>query len=865
MTDAMPTPKHIRLSAHVTPVRYKITLKPDLERFTFEGEETIRINLAKPERRITLHAAELAIETAEVIKGSETFFALSTKYDEKAETATFLFPKLLPRGALRLRLVFRGVLNDKMRGFYRSHYLAEGKKHYIATTQFESTDARRAFPCFDEPRAKAIFDINLIVPQESVAISNTIPTEIREHASGYKVVMFAPTPKMSTYLLAFIVGKFEHIERKTRDGVSVRVFVTPGKKHQAAFALDCAVKILPFFARYFAIPYPLPALDLIAIPDFAAGAMENWGAVTYRESALLVDPDHTSAATKQWVALVVAHELAHQWFGNLVTMEWWTHLWLNEGFASFIEYLAVDHLFPAWDIWTQFAHQDLGRALELDALKHTHPIEVDVHHPDEISEIFDAVSYSKGASVIRMLADYLGERDFRDGLRYYLKKHSYANTSTVHLWKAFARVSKKPVERIMARWTRTAGYPLLTVSERGQGIAIRQKRFFASPLSARAKDRTTWSIPVRIRTAAARRTSAFLMDSRTHILPASRGSWLKLNSGEFGFFRTAYSPRLRAALEAPLRKKVLDPRDRLGLIRDAFALAEAGEIHAAEALRLAANYQHETDYTVWLEVASGLGGLYSLIAHERFRERYRDFARDIFAAIAENVGWKKRPRERHTQSLLRSLALAQFGAYGDRATIARAQKMFAAAERRKGRRHRNAIPPDLRNVVYGLVAKNGGAKKHAAFLARYRQATLHEEKNRIGRALGAFRDAPLLKRTLAFSLSKQVREQDTISMVIAVWSNPFGRELAWKFVRANWNIFLKRYAGQHGFSSLLAPLGSFTTATRAREVRRFFKKNPAPGAARAVLQAVERILANDAVLKRERQALADFFRGPENG
>jgi puromycin-sensitive aminopeptidase len=849
----MPSRKDIRLSRHVRPHRYSITLKPDFERFTFAGNETIRITLAKPTREITLHSKELSIEVAEAIKGSEKIFALKTRYGTKRETATFIFPKILPKGEITLRLVFTGILNDKMHGFYRSHYTEGGKREYLAVTQFEATDARRAFPCFDEPDQKAVFDVNLIVPEEHVAISNTIPTETREHEAGYKIVTFAPTPKMSTYLLAFIVGKFEHIEKKTSDGVLVRVFVAPGKKHQASFALECAVKTLPFFTKYFGIAYPLPVLDLIAIPDFAAGAMENWGAVTYRESMLLVDPDHTSAATKQWVALVIAHELAHQWFGNLVTMEWWTHLWLNEGFASYIEYLAVDHLFPKWDIWTQFAYQDLGRALELDALKHSHPIEVDVHDPNEISEIFDAVSYSKGASVIRMLADYIGEKNFRDGLRYYLKKHSYKNTSTIHLWQAFERVSGKPVSEIMRHWTSRPGYPLLSVEERGNKIEIRQKRFFSSPISARAKENTVWPIPVRMKRDASRQSSQFLMSGKRLTLPR-RGKWLKLNSGEYGVYRTKYSPSLRAAFEEPIRRKALEPRDRLGLIRDAFAISEAAELPVSEALRLAENYKKETDYTVWVEVASGLSDIYALIAHERFLERYKKFCRGVFADIARQVGWHKRSGEQHTETLLRSLVLGSFGNYGDLKTIAHTKKLFASITARK-----NPVPADLRSMVYAVTAHYGSGREYEKMVALYKKATLHEEKNRIGRALAHFSDQKLLKRTLSFSLSKHVRNQDTISMVASVWMNPRGRELAWKFVRANWKTFLNRYGGQHAFSSLLSPASSFMTRAKADEFRRFFKTHPAPGAERTVKQCIEKIHANAAWLAREAKALNEFL------
>ena len=696
--------------------------------------------------------------------------------------------------------------------------------------------------------------ISNTIPSDIHPVRNSISNGVREHESGYKIVTFMPTPKMSTYLVAFIVGNFEHIEKKTREGVLVRVFVTPGKKHQAEFALECAVKILSFFSRYFAIPYPLPVLDLIAIPDFAAGAMENWGAVTYRESAILVDPEHTSAATKQWVALVIAHELSHQWFGNLVTMEWWTHLWLNEGFASYIEYLVVDHLFPKWDMWTQFAYQDLGRALELDSLEHSHPIEVNVHHPNEISEIFDAVSYSKGASVIRMLADYLGEKDFRDGLRHYLKKHSYKNTATIHLWQAFEKISRKPVSRMMADWTRKAGYPLVSVSTSPQGIKLRQKRFFSSPISAQRGSHPVWNIPVRVREARRKQTYEFLMGERTRVLARDAGTWLKLNSGEFGFYRTKYDPLHRKALEQPIRAKTLEARDRLGLVRDAFALAEAGELRTTEALELAQSYSNETDYTVWLEVASGIGDVRSLIGLDPTRRRFDEFAREIFRVIAKRVGWEKRPGERHTETLLRSLVLMSFGSYGDAATIAWAKKLFS-----KIRRSRNPISPDLRRVVYGLVAKNGGRKEHVVLTRHYVSASLHEEKNRIGWALAQFKDSGLLKKTLAFSLSKHVRHQDTVGIVASVWSNPYGRDLAWRFVRAKWKIFLARYAGQHGFSYLLAPASSFRTTAKAMETRRFFKKHPAPGCERTIRQTLEKIYSNEAWFKRDRKALADFL------
>ncbi|MDO8639125.1 MAG: M1 family metallopeptidase, partial [Candidatus Daviesbacteria bacterium] len=494
--------KNIRLPSYIKPERYKIRLNPNLDEFIFTGEETIYFILEKAVNKITLHSAELEIISAEFIHTNKEVWAGKISYDEKAETVTLTFPKKLPTGKGKLHLTFKGILNEKMRGFYRSKYEVEGKIKHLATTQFESTDARRAFPCFDEPAQKSIFEVSLVIPSNTRAISNTVETVVGEHLPGYQVVEFAPTPKMSTYLLAFIVGEFDYIESKTEQGVKLRVFTTPGKKEQAKFALKVGIKCMDFYHHYFGVPYPLEVLDMIAIPDFAAGAMENWGAVTYRESTLLVDEERSSTANKQWIALVIAHELAHQWFGNLVTMQWWNDLWLNEGFASFVEYLAIDSIFPDWDIWTQFVLNEMGDAFSLDSLKNTHPIEVPVFHPSEISEIFDKVSYAKGAVVLRMLWQYLGEKDFQKGLQVYLKKYSFGNASTKDLWDVLEKVSGKPVGKVMKNWTQKAGHPVVNVEFRIKNSELRliQSRFFSSPISKKeSKDKTIWSIPIRVK------------------------------------------------------------------------------------------------------------------------------------------------------------------------------------------------------------------------------------------------------------------------------------------------------------------------------------------------------------------------------
>ncbi|HEY4526761.1 MAG TPA: M1 family metallopeptidase [Candidatus Paceibacterota bacterium] len=846
------TKNSVRLSTHVVPTRYEISLTPDLEAFVFEGEETIHLTLKKPAKTVTLHSTELEIESAEILTKSDTIVAQKISYDEKAETATFTFKKNVPTGMVRLKLVFRGILNDRMHGFYRSSFEHEGKARHMATTQFESTDARRAFPCFDEPAMKAVFEVSLKVPSEKTAISNTMPIAIEEHAGGYKIHSFAPSPLMSTYLLAFIVGDFEHIEKKSKDGVLVRVFTTPGKKHQAEFALDAAAKIVSFFNRYFDIPYPMPALDLIAIPDFAAGAMENWGAITYRESALLVDAEHSSTMNKQWVALVIAHEIAHQWFGNLVTMEWWTHLWLNEGFASYIEYLAVDHIFPEWDIWTQFLVNDHGVALHYDGLKNTHPIEVDVHHPAEITSVFDAVSYSKGASIIRLIAEYLGEKKFRDGLRHYLKKHKYSNAVTEDLWHSLAKVSGKPVGKIMANWTGKSGYPLLTVIDKGKQLELKQSRFFASPiLNKQTRDPTVWHIPISSINSKGKRQK-LLMQTRATRMP-HKGAWLKLNANESALFRVNYPKNMREALAKPVQTKKLNTRDRLGLIRDIFALAETGKLSAVDGLTFAQNYRAEDEYVVWASIAGGLAKIHSLIVREKFGGQFEQHALSMFAEIGKKIYWDGQPKD-HSKALLKVLILEHLGKYGDPKTIARARKMFSTVSETT-----NRIPADLRGVVYNTIARNGGTKEYAKLMRMYKRETLHEEKNRLGRALGHFRQKNLLQKALEFAVSKDVRPQDCVRMIGVATANPDGTDIAWSFIKKNWKTFQKRYTGSRDVAHLIEPMGVSISTQRAQDIATFLKKNPAPGTERTVQQVLERIHSNAEWLARDRKELEKYF------
>lgn len=811
-----------RLTAHVKPERYKIMLKPDLEKFSFTGEETIYLRLAKPTKEIILHCLEMEIES----EGAKV------SYNEKNETATLIFPKAIPAGKYDLKLKFKGILNDKMRGFYRSKYAVDGVDKHLATTQFESTDARRAFPCFDEPAQKAVFDVTLMIPGHTTAISNTIETSVKEHESGYKLVEFAPTPKMSTYLLAFIVGEFEYIEKKTKDGVLVRVFTTQGKKEQARFALDVAVKCLEFYNKYFGIDYPLPVLDMIAIPDFAAGAMENWGAVTYRESTLLIDEEISSSGNKQWVAMVIAHELAHQWFGNLVTMEWWTHLWLNEGFASFIEYLAIDEIFPEWDIWTQFVSTELADAFHLDSLENTHPIEVEVGHSAEISEIFDRVSYSKGSSVLRMLWKYLGEKDFQIGLTHYLKKHAYGNTQTEDLWKALEEKSGKPVTKVMKNWTSKPGHPLISVQRAPEGEANRlklsQSRFFSSSISSKkSQDKTIWSIPL----------DGIVMDKKSMVI---KDSGFKLNLGETSLVRVDYPHEYLKNLEEQIKAGKFSAPDRLGLIRDSFDLAQSGNSPTTLALELALSYVNEEDFTVWSQLSGQLGQLDNLLAFEAYYEQFRSYGRQIFGRIAAKLGWEEKKGEKHTDAILRGLVLYRLGSFGDKETIKKAQSLF-----------NKKIDPNLRGMVYNLVAGNGGAYEFNKLVSMYKKESNQQEKDRLGRSLGSFKSKALLAKALNFATSKDVRFQNSLGIISSVWGNPKGRYLAWEFVKDNWKLLKVRYAGGHYFTRVFGPASDFTKIADAKDIEKFVTKNPTPEAKRAISQALEQIYSNADWLKRD--------------
>ena len=849
------------LPQNVEPTHYEIALKPNLSDFTFSGSEQISIDVKQRTSQITLHALDLKIKSVRIapVRGGEPVDAKRITWNQKMETATVEFAKPLKSGPAKLSFEFEGELNDKMHGFYRTSYQVNGEKRWGAATQFEATDARRVFPCWDEPARKATFGMSLTIPKELTALSNMPAKQESDGGSGWKTIRFKRTSRMSTYLLAVVIAELEHLEGADSRGVPIRVFTSPGKREQGRFALEQACHTLAYFADWFGIPYAFPKLDMVALPDFAAGAMENWGLVTYRETALLVDPKNSSASARQRVADVVDHELAHQWFGNYTTMKWWTDLWLNEGFASYMGPKATDHNFPKWDKWTQYIADEYFSALHEDCLRNTHPVEVPVKNPHEIREVFDAISYSKGSVVNRMVNDYLGEESFRKGLHKYLKRYAFGNAATDDLWKALEETSGKPIRKMMAGYTRQPGYPIVLVREQRKNgdlvLELEQKRFQID--GSRDPKGLLWQIPIGVLGSGASQPKFEYMKGRRHkfAVPAEDDGWLKLNPGQSGFYRVAYSDGLRKKLAGAIRAGAMPTVDRMGILDDAFALARAGYLKTSGALDVLKAYEAEEDFSVWLAIAGVWGSLDNLLSRERFRNVAREAAREFFQPIAARTGWEKRPSDGHLDVMLRALALRNLGAYGDQPTIEEARRRFVTF------RKQGELDPDLRQPVYSLVAENGGEKEWSELLEIYSSTDLHEEKVRVLRAAGNFREPSLIQNLLEFSLSDRVRAQDTPIMLAGIASNAAGRSLAWTFLKKNWKTFVDRY---HGggiglLSRMIAITQGFTTAQQAEDVRKFFQKHTVLGTERAVRKTGELIRSNVAWLERDRKDLKGYF------
>jgi len=814
----------------VIPINYELMFEPLFHNFKFNGEEIITLNLSKPTNSIKIDAAELSIKESHIIQRGK-IISSEFSLNEKDEKLTIKLAKKI-KGKAKLSIKFTGTLNDRLLGFYKSQYKdKKGKTKYLATTQFEAADARRAFPCWDEPAVKATFDVSLLVDKHLDAISN-MPV-ISKKKTGTKILhKFGRTPIMSTYLLYLGVGEFEYLHGKLRN-IKIRIVTTKGNKNKGKLSLDFTKKFLGEYEKYFGIKYPLPKLDMIAIPDFAAGAMENWGAITFREAILLYDAKTSSTRTKQYIAEVISHELAHQWFGNLVTMKWWNDLWLNESFATFMATKIVNKFYPEWDLWDQFLGDAMLEAMSLDALKNSHPINVDVKHPAQIREIFDAISYDKGGNVLRMLENYVGIENFRKGLKYYLTQHKYSNAEGQDLWKSIGRVAHKPVDAMMKTWIDQVGYPVVDVKRNNSKVSLTQRRFLSDG-SISSKNR--WAIPIHIEEG--NHESSILMKSQKSVVSLKNiDSNFIVNSGRYGFYRVQYDDNSLAQLELLIDEKILNHVDRWSLQNDLFSQCVSGTKQIQEYLDFTTSYHDEDDYITLHNLAQNLYHLYKLTRKEKFSDEIRTYTAQFLGTIFDRLGWDSQKNEKHTNALLRSFVITALGKLGDKEILNEAKKRF-----NKFLKNKNSLAADLQEPVFVLVAWQGNEKTYNKLLSLYKKSTLQEEKIRFLMAMCNFKQKNLLLKTLALSLTPEVRSQNIRVPIMGVSANIYGSDILWPWLKNHWKKLVRRFGvGNPLANRIVASIGSVIDDKQEKDVRKFFKRMPLPGTERVIEQTLERV------------------------
>jgi puromycin-sensitive aminopeptidase len=831
----------MRLPKQPRPERYDLSLWVDPAKADYRGEVEIELELAAETRSLELHAVDLRLGDCSAADGGGPVPVAKVRPNPERETVTLVFDRPLAAGAARVSIPFEAALRTDLRGLY----LARSGKRRYASTQLEAADARRFFPCFDEPEFKARFALRVTTPAKHAAVSNGALVRT-ERKGARKTYHFAETPKLSTYLVALIVGELEASPAAKAGKTPIRVWCVPGKKRLAAFALECAVQSLRRLEAYFGLPYPYGKLDLIAVPDFEFGAMENAGAVTFRETLLLVDPKTVSLAEKKRVAEVIAHELAHMWYGDLVTMAWWDDLWLNEAFATWMAFKVVDDWKPEWNMWLDFeSHR--APAFALDAMENTHPIYVAVNTPSEATENFDVITYEKGASVVRMLESWLGANVFRAGVRRYIRRHRESNARAADLWTALAESAKHPVAPVVAPWLERPGFPLVSagrIDRNGQAyLGVDQERFFANPkvgVDARIETRP---IPLVVRVRRARGKDvlvrALATEARSEIPlgPSQDVRFAYANALESSFVRALHDGPLLRALGAELYR--LAPVERMGLVGHQWAGVRASTARLDDFLHLVARLGAEREPDV---LAAAFGPLYWITDQllpaltRETRERFRAWLASVFAPAFESLGWRPAKRESDAERQRRALLLNIVGG------LARhPEKIADDVERAIAAylKSRTSLDPNLAGPVVELAARQGDKARFEQYLRALKGARTPQERTRFELALGSFRDPALVERALALSLTDTVPTQDVVPLLGRMLANAGAREATWEFIRARWKDLEPRISP--GLArSLVSALPALQKPLYRRQVESFFAAHPLPTAARALLQALER-------------------------
>ena len=866
LEDSATSERDYRLPRTAIPSRYDLRIAPDLDAGTFTGTVDVTLEVGEPVDEVVLNAVELDIHGCLLTPEDTPDGApLAGTVELEADTgrARVRLQGTATPGTWRLHLSFRGTLNDLLRGFYRSTYTdADGHEHVLGATQFEATDARRAFPCWDEPDLKAVFAVTLVVPDGSLAVSNGGEVDRAGAGDGRVAITFADTIPMSTYLVAWVVGRLEVTDPVDVDGVPLRVVHVPGKAHLAPYALDTAAFCLRWFRDYYGLDYPGDKLDLIALPDFAAGAMENLGAITFREALVLVDPATVTQAELQRVADVIAHEVAHMWFGDLVTMRWWNGLWLNEAFATFMELVAVDAYQPQWRRWVSFS-LERAVALDVDSLATTRPIEYPVHSPTDADGMFDVLTYQKGGSVLRMLEQYLGPTRFREGIRHYLRSRQFGNAETTDLWDAIEEATGEPVRRMMDSWVFQGGHPVVSVERDGDGLTLTQRRFrFAAGEEADGSaGEVRWSVPVMLRTggtavAPSPEGGRVLLEERSVSLPAAGVDYVVVNAGSHGFYRVRYSPELLAAL-ASRAMEVLEPIERHHLVEDVWAAVLAGAAPATDFVDVARNLAAETDRTVWVALLAGLGNLERIVAGDD-RARFHRFVASLAGPALDRLGWEPAAGDDELTRQLRGTLIEAAGVLGDdRDAQARARELHDTHVAEPG-----SVDPDVVAAALRVVAHAGSPDDYEQFLERSGSAATPQEQLRYLYALPGFTDAALAARTAAMTLRPDIRSQNAPFVLQALLANrnPDVGGLAWRFVEEHWDAITGRFPA-NTVPRFLGGVTALSSPRLATDIERFLTDHDVPHGARQIAQHLERLRINVALRAREAGRVADAVTG----
>jgi aminopeptidase N len=858
LSKTRPVPA-VRLSPTIRPDRYDLTFEPDLVAGTFRGSEHISISLSQPSQEITLNSVELEISEAtlrQVRDPDNAAVALGTALDPERECIRFTSANPIPAGRFILSLKFAGKLNKHLRGFYGATAEAtNGKRTTLAVTQLEPTDARRMFPCFDEPAFKATFKIAAVIDENLKAISNA-PIAADTARAGKRTIFFKETPKMSTYLVALFIGPFNSTDPVESCGVEIRVWSVAQDTSLGAKAEEFAAQFLSFYSRYFGVPYPESKLDLIAIPDFEAGAMENLGAISFRETALLFNPKKDSIRSEIGVASIIAHEMAHMWFGDLVTMKWWDDIWLNEAFATWMAHKAIDQIRPNWRTWDTWAEAK-NESMETDGLGSSRAIHAVVANPTEAFEMFDDISYSKGAAIIRMLEKYAGSDKFRRGVQIYVNRFKFENASTDDLWKAIAEASAKPVQEMMHRWVYQAGFPILTIAAKDNSpTRITQSRFFnIQSTKAVAEPGAPWIVPVGCLSGLSPRSSKERLSKylliRDKSLAVARGTLVEpyfCNADAAGYYRVAY-PRSDLLKLAALQQQILNPLERYTLLSDQSALAFKGKLPPSEYLPFLLSFRSEHDPFVILAVCSELDQLFDLL-DKPIEPYFAKYVKDILLPNKYRLTWQAGKDEPEPTKFARNAVMSALANCGkDAQTISEARQYFA-----KYITDPNSVSPDLVSVIENIVAHNGNQHDYEQMKSVWKNGPTPSARNRALMALSLFRVPTIVDQTLAMTTSDEVKLQDSPNLLSSTLRQKDNNAQAWKFLTGHWQDIATKYP-PFMIGRLVGGESGVRTQSEANAFRSFFDLHPVPEAQRDLARTWERIQNNISFLSSAQEAI----------